>query len=33
MQEFGSRLQSAKQNYLTTKELEEALFGEDYEVE
>jgi len=32
MEEFGNRLQSAKQNYLTTKELEEVLFGQDYEV-
>lgn len=30
---FGNLLQSAKQSYLSTKELEEALFGEDYEVE
>lgn len=33
IQEFGRRLQAAKQDYLTTKELDEALFGEDYEVE
>ncbi|MEW6097240.1 MAG: SNF2-related protein [bacterium] len=33
MQEFGNLLQSAKQSYLSTKELDAALFGEDYEVE
>lgn len=33
IQEFGNQLQSAKQSYIATKELEEALFGEDYEVE
>ncbi|MFH1860782.1 MAG: ATP-dependent helicase, partial [bacterium] len=33
IQEFGNQLQSAKQSYMATKELEEALFGEDYEVE
>lgn len=32
IQEFGDLLQSAKQTYLSTKQLEEALFGEDYEV-
>lgn len=33
IQLFGNQLESAKRSYLSTKELEEALFGEDYEVE
>jgi len=33
IQEFGNQLQSAKESYLTTKELEKALFGQDYEVD
>jgi len=33
IQEFGNQLELAKQSYLSTKELDEALFGEDYEVE